>query len=123
MTLAVAAILITVCLMLAFLAVSLVDYVFGIPMDNIPKLKPYKWLLMYVALAVGIAFALYWQLDLVAIMANVMAQLSGASFSWSVSVFGKVLTGFIIGRGSNYLYDFLQKFLKKPELPAGGATP
>ncbi len=118
MPLEIAAILITVSLMLAFLAVSLVDYVFGIPMDQIPALKRFKWLLMYVALAIGIFFTLYWRIDLVAIIANVVAKLAGVDFTWKVSLVGKILSGFIIGRGSNYLYDFLSKFLKKPELPS-----
>lgn len=119
MTFAVIAILITVALMLAFLAESLVEYLFGTPMDHMPKLKPYKWILMYIAAAVGIFFTLYWEIDLVAVIANAVAQITGIEFTWNATLVGQILSGLIIGRGSNYLHDFLLKFLKKPDLPAG----
>ena len=118
MPLEIIAILITVALILAFLAESMVEYLFGTPMDHIPALKPYRWLLMYVAIGVGIFFTLYWKIDLLAIIANAVAKLTGVEFTWKVSLVGQILSGLIIGRGSNYLHDFLLKFLKKPELPS-----
>jgi len=118
MTFALIAILISVAFALAFLVESLVEYLLGTPMEKIPALKPWKWILMYVAMAVGIGLALYWKIDLIAIIANGVAQLSQFEFTWKVSLIGQILSGLIIGRGSNFLHDFLAKSLKKPDLPS-----
>jgi ABC-type thiamin/hydroxymethylpyrimidine transport system permease subunit len=118
MTLAVIAILIAVAFALAFLVESLVEYLIGTPMEHVAVLKPWKWSLMYIAAVVGVALALYWKIDLIAIIANGVAQLSGVEFTWQVSRVGQILSGLIIGRGSNFLHDFLANALKKPELPS-----
>lgn len=91
---------------LAFLAESLTEYFFGIPMDKIEKLKPYKWLLNYVAVIVGILMTLYYKLDLI----SLIAQFAGGNVG-STTV-GFILTGAIIGRGSNYVSDFVAKYIK-----------
>ena len=117
MTLTAITVLITVAFALAFLCESLVEYLLGTPMENIPVLKPWKWTLMYIAAFVGVGLALYWKIDLIAVVANGVAKMAGEQTSWLVSPIGQILSGLIIGRGSNFLHDFLAKTLKKPELP------
>lgn len=113
------AILIAVAFALAFLTESLVEYLLGTPMSKFEALKPWTWLLMYVAAGVGVFLALYWKIDLIAVIANgVAAGMSGAPIIWQVSPVGQVLSGLVIGRGSNFLHDFLSKTLRKPTLPA-----
>lgn len=117
MTLGTISILIAVAFALAFLTESLVEYLIGTPMDKIPALKPWKWLLMYIAAVVGVALALYWKIDLIAVVANGVAHLAGIEYTWDVSPVGQVLSGLVIGRGSNFLHDFLDKVLQKPDVP------
>lgn len=95
-------------LVLAFLVESFVEYGFGTPMDKIPELQRWKWLLMYVAMVVGVVLALYYKLDLM----SVLVQLANGSLapSWV----GMVASGLVIGRGANYASDFVSKYLTKP---------
>lgn len=94
---------------LAFLTESLVEYLFGTPMDKLPKLCPYRWLLMYISVGVGVGLALFYQLDLIAII----AQASGVALDLTASTpVGMVLTGLGIGRGANYLSQFVSTYLK-----------
>ena len=51
--------------LLAFLTESLTEYIFGTPFDKVPKLAPYKWVLMYVSALVGVGLSFWYQLDLV----------------------------------------------------------
>jgi len=99
---------------LAYLAESLTEYLFGIPFDKIPRLTPYKWLLMYLSAGVGVAMAIFYKLDLIALLSNVISEAVGVPSPIQVSVFGFILTGLGIGRGANCLHDFVSKFLKKP---------
>jgi len=112
------AVLIAVAFALAFLTESLVEYLLGTPMSKFESLKPWTWLLMYVAAGVGVFLALYWEIDLIAVIANGIAQMSGVPITWQVSPVGQVLSGLVIGRGSNFLHDFLSKTLRKPDMPA-----
>jgi hypothetical protein len=92
-------------LALAFLVEAGVEYVFGTPFDKIPRLSPFKWLLMYLGLAVGIGVTFHYQLDLAALILE-------ESPTWV----GILLTGSLIGRGAGFVNDFWQKYLisKKP---------
>ena len=98
-----------VVLLLAFLVESLTEYLFGTPFDKIPKLTPFKWLLMYAAMLIGIGGAFVYQLDLVSIL--------GAYIGLAISPgpFGMVMTGAAIGRGSNFVHDIITKFFTKSE--------
>ena len=99
-----------VILLLAFLVETLVEYFFSPLFDKIPKLAPFKWLLMYVAMVVGIAGAFVYSFDLL----SLLGQLLGVSIQQTA--YGLVITGMAIGRGSNYLHDILTKFFtKQPE--------
>jgi len=96
--------------LLAFLVEGLTEYVFGKPMDKIAVLTPYKWLLMYIALAVGLVGAFNYQLDLIAIAATYLSVTS-----IEPGAFGYVLTGLAIGRGSNYIHEIFGLIMKKQQ--------
>jgi hypothetical protein len=65
----------------------------GTPFNKFPALAPYKWALMYAAGALGVAGALIYDLDLMA--------LAGLA----PSVFGQVLTGIAVGGGANLIHQ------------------
>jgi hypothetical protein len=90
--------LVALALALAFFTESSVEYFIGQPMAKSAKLQPYQWLLMYVAAVVGVGLSFYYRIDLLAMIpgANVVA-----------SPVGFVLSGLGIGRGSNWLHDFI----------------
>ena len=113
---------IAVAFTLAFLVEAMVEYLFGTPFDKVPALTPYKWTLMYVALLVGVGLALYYKIDLVAVIAQVIARMVDpeSGFAFPLTPVGMVLSGLAIGRGSNFLHDWLSKSMQKPELPIGG---
>lgn len=92
--------------LLAGLVESTVEFVFGTPFDKFPKLKPYKWTLMYLALAVGVAVSVFYEIDLVAFVVNQFFE----GFL-KESIVGFVLTGFLIGRGGNVVHQFISKYL------------
>ena len=93
---------------LAFLAESMVEYTFGTWFEKSDKLKPHKWKLMYIALAVGVGLALYYKLDLIALIPQAIGSNAQAS-----TVVGMVLTGLGIGRGAEYLHKFVSTYLVK----------
>ncbi len=94
--------------LLAFLVEALVEAVFGKLIDNIPVLKPYSWLLAYIAYAVGITGALIYRFDILYLLAQ---WLSVSEIS--VTTFGIIITGLGIGRGSNFINDLVSKFFAK----------
>lgn len=97
---------------LAFLTETFVEYFVGTPMDKVEKLKPWKWLLMYVAAGVGVFLALFYKLDLIALAARLASSITGVATSLEVvTVPGMVLTGLGLGRGSNFLHDFVSRYI------------
>lgn len=74
---------------------GLVEYTF----KNVLDIKYIK----YVALALGVIFAIVYKLDL-------MGQFGFVAFSPYV---GYVVTGLIIGRGSNFVNDFFSQWQGK----------
>ena len=55
---------------------------------------------MYVAAIAGVGLAIFYQLDLLALIGEL-----------APSTVGYVLTGLIIGRGANYLHDFVSTYI------------
>lgn len=92
-------------LALAFLTESMVEYLFGQLADHIEKLTPFKWALMYIAALAGVGLAFYYRLDLLALIGNLEA-----------SPVGFLLSGLIIGRGANYLHDFVTRYILQQQL-------
>jgi hypothetical protein len=88
-------------LFLAFSTESLTEYLFGTLADKITALKPYKWLLMYVAAIVGVGLCFWYQLDLVELI-------RGGEATWP----GMLLSGLSVGRGANYINDLVSKYIK-----------
>lgn len=91
---------------LAFLVETLTEAVFGPLFDKVPVLTPHKWALMYVALVAGIAGALIYGFDLIALL-SVTAKMNPPI---TPNIFGMGITGFAIGKGSNYIHQFISKF-------------
>ena len=91
---------------LAFFTEGLVEYIFGTPMDKIPKLAPFKWLLMYVAAIVGVGLTIHYKLDLMALILKSDPDMVGI-----------VITGLTIGHGSNFLHQFISKFFPGKPVP------
>ena len=99
--------IVTLSLILATLVEGGIEYIFGTVFDKVPVLKDYRWLLMYVGLLAGVALSFYYAIDLIALAAN----LAGAT--QTTTPVGVVLTGLVIGRGANYLHDFVSRWLIK----------
>jgi len=102
--------LLAVIFLLAFLVESLVEFAFGKIFENFPKISKHKWALMYIAMAVGIIGAFVYEFDLL----YLLGQFLGVEIP--MTVFGKVITGAAIGRGSNYIHDLVNKYFVKPSV-------
>ena len=94
--------IVTLALALAFMAESSVEYVLGTPFKKFPKLQELSWLLMYVSLGVGIGLAFLYSLDLLALITGETATVQGIT-----------LSGLAIGRGAQYLHDFVSRYVLK----------
>lgn len=94
-----------VILALSFLVETLVEWIFGTIFDKIPALAPHKWALMYIAIGVGILGAFIYRFDLLAILGEAV----GADPKIDITWYGITITGGAIGKGSNYLHDFIVK--------------
>lgn len=106
--------ILAIVLFIAFLVETLVEFVTAPVFDHVPKLQPFKWVIMYVAIAVAMFASFLYRLDLVFMLANFL----GVS-EIPQTIFGIVITGIAIGKGSNYLHDLIKKFFVKPETAAG----
>jgi hypothetical protein len=96
-------------LLLAFLVESLTEYLFGKLFENVPALKPFSWLLMYIAAGIGVAGAFYYRFDLVSLVSQYLSPDAPIVAGW----FGITLTGLGIGRGANYISDIVERFFIK----------
>lgn len=94
-----------VILALSFLVETLTEWIFGTIFDRVPALAPYKWALMYVAIAIGILGAFVYRFDLLAILGDAVGSTPKVEVTW----YGIIITGGAIGKGSNYLHDFIVK--------------
>lgn len=94
--------------LLAFLVESLVEYLFGAVFDHVPKLTPFKWCLMYIALVVGVIGAFVYKFDLIYLIGQFVGN------AVTITYFGIVLTGAAIGRGAGYLHDLVKRYFVKP---------
>lgn len=92
--------IIALALALAFACESGVEYVLGTPFNKFPKLQALSWLLMYVSLGVGVGLAFLYSLDLFALITGEPATVQGIA-----------LSGMTIGRGANYVHDFVTKYI------------
>lgn len=96
-------------LFIAFLVETLTEYVFGTIFDKFPALSPYKWVLMYIPVAIGILGAYIYQLDLVYLFSQTLKTVD-PNIGFGKTDFGLIITGISIGRGSNYIHQIMSKF-------------
>jgi len=92
-------------LALAFLTESMVEYLFGQAVDHIPAMASWRWALMYVAAIVGVFLAFYYKLDLLHLIGGAETPV------------GYAFSGLIIGRGANYLHDFVSRYILQRQFP------
>ena len=93
---------------LAFLTESFVEYFIGQWFDKIPKLIPWKWCLLYVSAIVGVLLSIFYKLDLISLI-----------IGNPITTVGMVLTGLAIGRGSNFLHQFVSQFFPTKKAGSG----
>lgn len=92
---------------LAFAVESLTEYIFGTAVNRFPKLEPYRWLLMYVALIFGLVVSFHYKLDLIATLIN---SLGGAH---PAEAHGMLISGLAIGRGAEFVHKLISLFPKR----------
>ena len=102
--------ILAIVLFIAFLVETLVEFVLAPVFEKVPKLQPFKWVTMYVAIAVAMFAAFLYRLDLV----FMLAQFLGVS-EIPQTTYGIVITGIALGKGSNYLHDLITRFFVKPQ--------
>lgn len=113
--------ILVVILSVAFLVETLTEAVFSPLFEKIPGLAPYRWALAYIALAVGLAGAFIYGFDLISILSHYVTRIQAAvdplgeyptiEPNW----FGEAITGLAIGKGSNYIHQFISKFFPSKE--------
>ena len=109
-------VIMVVTMFIAFLIETLVEYLFAPFFNNISSLKKFKWLQMYIAMAIGLVAAFIYNLDLIYLLAQFLSEISGTISSLPVTEFGIIVTGAAIGRGSNFLHDLYDKYFTKAVL-------
>jgi len=95
----------------AFLVEAMVEYLFGTPFDKIEALKPYKWMLMYLAFIIAAALSVFYKIDLFYLIAE-YAEIDWPTLtrlSWP----GYLFSGFVIGRGSNFVHQLIALMIEK----------
>ena len=89
-------------LALAFLAESMVEYLFGSLVDHVPALDKFRWTLMYVSAGVGVGLAFFYELDIIRLIT-----------AEDITPVGMILSGLMIGRGANFVHQFVASYLPK----------
>jgi len=87
-------------LALAAIVEGFVEYFFGQAIDHLSGGDKWRWALIYVAAIAGVGLAFYYKLDLMALISE--QESTGV---------GYFLSGLIIGRGANFLHDFVSKYI------------
>lgn len=91
--------------LLAFMVETLVEAIIGRPIEYIPKLKPYKMLILtYVAVVVGIAGAFVYKFDILYLLGGFVES------PIPKTGFGIAITGISIGMGAAYFHQLVSKF-------------
>jgi hypothetical protein len=103
--------------LLAYLIESLVESLVGEPFNHVPEeWAKFKWMLRYVAVAVGVTGAFVFQFDLLYICGQFLASVVGDASTVPATPFGIAITGAAIGQGASYLHDAISRYFKKPEI-------
>ena len=97
--------------LLTFLIEAFTEYIFGTVFDKVPKLQPFKWLLMYLAMVFGVLLCFFYKIDLISILAKALNIPEYAN----VTAVGIILSGLSVGRGSNFLHQLVSQFFPAPK--------
>jgi hypothetical protein len=103
--------LVGIILFLAIVIESLIEALLSPIVDNVPALKPFRWLLQYGAVFCGVLAAFIYRLDLIYLAGQFLGKITDAASPIEMTVFGTIVTGLAIGKGSNYVHQFISKFL------------
>lgn len=106
--------LIALIMLLAFLVESIVEYFFGKIVEKVPALQPYAWVLIYVAMVIGIGGAWVYHFDLIYLLSLFMEETLSVQLDLPTTWLGITLTGMGIGRGANFIHDIWKRFFVKP---------
>jgi hypothetical protein len=101
-----------VILLLAFIIETLVEALLGKPLEK-AGLKAWSWALMYVAVAVGVAAAWFYQFDLIYLLGAFLEDVIQQPIAIPKTSFSVVITGISIGMGSAYIHDLLKRFFRQ----------
>jgi hypothetical protein len=103
--------LFSIIFILAFMVETLTEATVGTIFDKVPRLVPFKWTIMYIAMIVGVVGSFVYNLDIMYFLGIYLKQ------NIAVTIFGKTITGLAIGRGSNFIHDLVVKFLNSSAKP------
>lgn len=103
--------ILAIILIVAFMVETIVEFTFAPFFDKIPTLTPFKWIQMYIALAVGVVAAVVYKFDVIFLLGLYFKQ------PIPVTMVGVILTGLAVGKGSNYLHDLISKWLAPKPVP------
>ena len=109
-------------LILAFLVESFVEYFFGLFFEYIPdKFQKFKKLVLsLVAATVGVLLCFFYKLDLIYILTTISSMFAGKEPIITITAPGILLTGLGVGRGANYIHQFISQYIPAPKpLPIG----
>lgn len=105
---------------LSFLVETLTEFLFGELFDKIPAITPLKWTLKYIAVAVSIVGSFLYSIDLLNMLSQIIYDFSSkltpqtdVHIVLPITWYGKLITGVAIGKGSNYLHQFISQYLPK----------
>jgi hypothetical protein len=112
--------LIGVILFLGVFIESIVEAVLAPLFDHFPRLEPYKWAQAYAAVVLGVVAAFLFRLDLIHLVGMLLAALTKVDPNpIPITVFGLILTGLAIGKGSNYLHELIKLVLPGKSVAQG----
>lgn len=102
---------------LAFIIETIVEALIGKPIDEFPKIAKYKkYILTYLAVAVGIYGAWVYHFDLIYLLVSYVQEMIQQPLPIGPTGYGITATGFAIGMGSSYLHEFMKRFFLKKEV-------
>jgi hypothetical protein len=96
-------------LLLAFTLEAMIEYFLGAWFEHVPQVQKYKWLTIYIAAVAGVVGAIIYQFDLIYLIGQWLET------PIKSHIFGVVLTGLAIGRGSNFIHDLIKRFFASNE--------
>lgn len=96
---------------LAWLVESMTEFIFGKAVEYYESAARFRPLLAYVAMFFGIGLTVYYRIDLLSAMVDMIRDMGfdGAGFVIQPSLVGYVISGMAVGRGANYINDLISR--------------